>query len=115
MPDSWRKAFLPTIALFGGTTNPVILLTKRDTLNKFLVLIAVAMPPKTSGRVLIDITISSRDALPARSPMPLIVQCAWHAPAMTADSELATAIPKSSWQWMETTASLILGTLLKIS
>ena len=29
MPDVWAKAFAPTIALFGWTTMPVILLTRR--------------------------------------------------------------------------------------
>jgi len=34
-------------------------------------------------------TISSRAALPARSPMPLIVHSTWRAPFCTAASELA--------------------------
>ena len=33
--------------------------------------------------------------------MPLIVHSTCRAPFSTADSELATAIPKSSWQWAE--------------
>jgi hypothetical protein len=36
--------------------------------------------------------------LPARSPMPLTQHSTWRAPAATADSELATASPRSSWQ-----------------
>ena len=37
--------------------------------------------------------------MPARSPMPLIVHSTWRAPACTAASELATASPRSLWQW----------------
>ena len=48
-----------------------------------------------SWRVLTAMTISSRDALPARSPKPLMVHSTWRAPFMTAESELATAKPKS--------------------
>ena len=43
-------------------------------------------------------TISSSDALPARSPMPLIVHSTWRAPALIAASVFATARPRSSWQ-----------------
>ncbi len=50
---------------------------------------------KTSWRVRTAITISSSDALPARSPRPLIVHSTWRAPFNTADSELATANPRS--------------------
>ena len=46
---------------------------------------------KHPGRVRTAITISSSDALPARSPKPLIVHSTWRAPFNTADSELATA------------------------
>ncbi len=30
MPDSWAKAFAPTIALFGCTGTPVMFVSKRD-------------------------------------------------------------------------------------
>ena len=40
------------------------------------------------------ITNSSSEALPARSPMPLMVHSTWRAPAWTAASELATAMPE---------------------
>ena len=46
-------------------------------------------------------TISSIEALPARSPIPLIAPSTCRAPASTADRLLATAIPRSSWQWAE--------------
>jgi hypothetical protein len=39
-------------------------------------------------------------ALPQRSPSPFSVPCTWRQPASTAASELATALPVSSWQWM---------------
>ena len=67
----------------------------------------VSMPVtqgKTSLRVLTAITISSSEAFPARSPSPLIVHSTWRAPCMTAESELATAIPRSLWQCTDQTA-----------
>ena len=53
------------------------------------------------GDIALIITISSKLALPARSPMPLMVHSTCVAPALTAASELATAKPRSSWQWVE--------------
>ena len=50
-------------------------------------------------------TISSRDALPALSPIPLMVHSTCLAPACIAARELATARPMSSWQCTLTTAS----------
>jgi len=50
------------------------------------------------------ITTSSSAALPARSPMPLIVLSICRAPAFKAASELATARPRSLWQCVENTA-----------
>ena len=50
-------------------------------------------------------TTSSSDALPARSPRPLIVTSTWRAPAWTAASVLAVASPRSLWQWTLTVAS----------
>ncbi len=55
-------------------------------------------------------TISSSAALPARSPSPLIVHSICRAPPATPASELATASPRSSWQWTEKTALSELGT-----
>jgi len=49
-----------------------------------------------SGRTFVTITISSSDALPARSPMPLIVHSTCRAPAAMAASVFATARPRSS-------------------
>ena len=44
------------------------------------------------------ITNSSKDAFPARSPIPLIVTCAHDAPACIPEIAFATANPKSLWQ-----------------
>src|SRR5207248_2241755 len=63
-----------------------------------------------SLRTLIAITISSRAAFPARSPMPLIVHSTWRAPARTPASELATARPRSLWQCVEKTTRSAPGT-----
>jgi len=46
----------------------------------------------TSLRTRIAITASSSEALPARSPMPLMVHSIWRAPARTPASEFATAM-----------------------
>ncbi len=64
----------------------------------------VVHPPKTSGRVFSAMTTSSSAALPARSPMPLTVTSTCRAPAWTAASVLATAMPRSLWQWTAMTA-----------
>ena len=63
----------------------------------------------TSLRVRTAITISSSEALPARSPRPLIVHSTWRAPFITAASELATATPRSLWQWTDQTALSAFG------
>ena len=42
--------------------------------------------------------ISSIEVLPARSPIPLMAPSIWRAPAWIAESELATASPRSLWQ-----------------
>ena len=69
---------------------------------------------KKSLRVLSAITISSREALPARSPMPLIVHSICRAPARMAASELATAWPRSLWQCTESTALALFLTFSRI-
>jgi len=61
----------------------------------------VLVTPKVSTRVFSAITISSSAALPARSPMPLTEHSICRAPPRTAASELATAMPRSSWQCAE--------------
>ena len=55
-------------------------------------------------------TTSSSEQLPARSPMPLTVHSIWPAPASTAARLLATAMPRSLWQWTLTTALSMFGT-----
>ena len=56
------------------------------------------------------ITTSSSAVLPARSPRPLIVHSICRAPASTAASELAVAMPRSLWQWVAKTISSAPGT-----
>ena len=56
------------------------------------------------GRVRRAMTTSSSDALPARSPRPLIVTSTWRAPAWTAARVLAVASPRSLWQCTLTVA-----------
>ena len=65
---------------------------------------------KKSLRVFMAMTISSSEALPARSPMPLMVHSTCRAPARTAARQLATARPRSLWQWTLMTALAMFGT-----
>src|SRR5690606_18130652 len=58
--------------------------------------------PSLSWRLGITVV---RLVLPVRSPSPLSVPWTWRAPARTAASELATAHPVSSWQWIPTVTS----------
>ena len=72
-----------------------------DTIFDALLISFVLIPVLNgikSFRVLIAITISSRAALPALSPIPLIVHSICLAPATTPAKEFATAKPKSLWQ-----------------
>ena len=58
-------------------------------------------PPKncfSAPRIQIAIATSSRLALPARSPMPLMVHSTWRAPLATPASEFAVDNPRSFWQ-----------------
>src|SRR4029453_12575263 len=72
MPASWANAFSPTTALLGCTCTPGMCESSRDVLKISSVRTFVSIPKK-SFRVRSAITISSREALPARSPLPLIV------------------------------------------
>ena len=109
MPLSWAKAFRPTIALLYCTGNEVAAETSFEARVNM-----VASMPVTNGnlslRVWIAITTSSSAALPARSPMPLMVHSICRAPAITPDSEFATAMPRSLWQCVENTALSEFGT-----
>jgi len=66
----------------------------------------VSIPVSTPYTPSAAITTSSKAALPARSPIPLTDTCAWSAPASNPASALAVAIPKSSWVWTSTRASV---------
>jgi hypothetical protein len=96
MPLSCAKALRPTMALLGCTSNPVIpasILERRR-------ICSVRMPVRygtRSWRTRKAITASSSAALPARSPMPLIVHSTWRTPARIAASVFATARPRSLW------------------
>src|SRR5256885_8971271 len=110
MPDSCANAFAPTIALFGWTGKPVILDTIFDAATICVVSMRVVQG-NTSLRVRTAITISSSDALPARSPSPFTVHSTCRAPFITADNEFATASPRSLWQCTDQTARSEFGTL----
>ena len=59
--------------------------------------------------------ISSRAALPARSPRPFMVACASCAPAPRAAMVFATARPKSLWQCTPIGTLMLLISLVKKS
>ena len=61
-------------------------------------------------RVRSAMTTSSSEQLPARSPMPLIVHSTCPAPFSMPARLLATARPRSLWQWTLITARSMLGT-----
>src|ERR1700693_3737136 len=109
MPDSCAKAFWPTIALLYCTGNEV---TADTSLEARVSMVASMLVQYgiTSLRTRIAITTSSSEALPARSPMPLMVHSIWRAPPSQPASELATAMPRASWQCAEDTALSELGT-----
>src|SRR6266853_1033452 len=110
MPEAWAKAFAPTTALLGCTTNPVIWDTRREAGTIWLVSIRVSRLKK-SPRVRTAITTSSSEVLPARSPRPFIVHSIWRTPPIvTAASEFATAMPRSLWQCTDHTALPEFGT-----
>ena len=46
-------------------------------------------------------TTSSKEAFPARSPIPLMVHSIWRAPAMAPARLLAVDRPRSFWQCVE--------------
>ena len=93
MPDSCANALAPTIALLGCTGKPVMPET-----SWLAGTICVASMPVSqenmSWRVRTAITISSSDALPARSPRPLIVHSTWRAPFSTADERVGDRQPE---------------------
>src|SRR3972149_5360498 len=94
MPDWWRKALAPTMALLGWTTIPVSCETSR-LVRWIWVVSTLVVTPKKSLRVFSAITTSSRAALPARSPRPLTQTSTWRAPARTAARLLATERPRA--------------------
>ena len=108
MPLEWAKALRPTMALFAWTGMFIRPETRRDVGKILRVLILVSMPRCLWHRRIM--AISSSDVLPARSPMPLMVTSTWRAPLTTPASVLAVAMPRSSWQWVETTALSMLST-----
>ena len=56
---------------------------------------------EAKGSLSMSVGISvTRSALPQRSPRPPSVPWIWRAPASTAASDPATALPVSSWVWM---------------
>src|SRR2546426_2263740 len=109
MPASCAKALRPTTALLGGGKTPV----RCDSswlVRKISRALTLVRNETDRGRTRPAITISSSEALPARSPMPFTVHSTWVAPAATAASEFATASPRSSWQWQLRATPRALGT-----
>ena len=110
MPEEWAKAFSPTMALERCTCMPLMRATMREVRTISRVLILSVTSPNCPARVRRAMMTSSRATFPARSPMPLMVPSTCRAPARTAARELATARPRSLWQWTEMTALPMFGT-----
>ena len=97
------------MALLYCTENPLTVATSRLA----CMIRVVSMPVRygmMSLRTRIAITTSSIAVLPARSPRPLIVHSICRAPASTAASALAVAMPRSLWQWVAMVIASIPGT-----
>ena len=97
------------MALLGCTEKPVMVESRREA----LVILVESTPVQkgmASWRTRSAMTISSIAALPARSPMPLMVHSTWRAPPRKAASELATPRPRSLWLWVDSTAWSMFGT-----
>ena len=109
MPLSWANALRPTIALLYCTGNEVAAETSLEARVSIVVSILFQYG-NLSLRTLIAITTSSSAALPARSPMPLMVHSICRAPPASPASEFATAMPRSLWQCTENTALSEFGT-----
>merc|ERR1719454_490016 len=73
-----RPSLAPTMALLAWTWMPVKLATERLRRVSSSVWHEV-YTGKLLGRVAMDMITSSREALPARSPMPLMVSSTWRA------------------------------------
>ena len=114
MPASCANALRPTMALFDWTGSSVIFESSWLASNSPSDRIAVSYGSR-SRRTRSAITISSSDALPARSPMPLIVHSTWRTPPSNAARLLATASPRSSWQCVLKIALSAFGTRRRIS
>src|SRR2546428_710906 len=109
MPASWAKALRPTTALFGCGNTPITC-DSSWLVRKISFELTPHWNATACERTRPAMTISSSAALPARSPIPLMVHSTWPAPASMAASELATARPRSSWQWALNNARSLLGT-----
>lgn len=96
MPDSCANAFFPTIALLGWTFIPVT----RQTVLLVSVILFRVIPVFTLYSSSSATAVSSREAFPALSPIPFMVAWMWVPPAAIPAMVLATASPKSLWQWM---------------
>lgn len=76
--------------------------------------VCIAMA-STYPRSAMAMTTSSREALPARSPMPLMVHSTWRAPFMAPARLLAVDSPRSFWQWVEMMTLSMPGVLALMS
>ena len=96
------------MALFGCTGILIRVDTSRLVLYMSFELISVLS--LRSWWLLIIIATSSREVLPALSPIPFIVTSTCLAPFITPIMVLAVAIPRSLWQCVDITALSMLGT-----
>ena len=88
--------------MFGWTPYPVVMLTRRDV-RTISLRFSPCETPSASRRVRTIIATSSREQLPARSPIPFTATSTCLAPFTIPASEFATASPRSLWQCVEIT------------
>ena len=97
--EAVKEAEHPRIHVFLSASDIHLLHQLKKSRNEILQMSQdMVVRLNKSLRVLIAITISSSEALPALSPMPLMVHSTCLAPRLIASRVLATAKPRSSWQ-----------------
>ena len=104
MSLSCAKAFRPTMALLYCTWKLVTAETSREARDS-IVEIDAGFVWQIVAAASIAGHLFQRAGVTGRSPMPLMVHSICRAPPFRAASELATAKPRSLWQWVEKMAT----------
>ena len=100
----------------GDSVMPSIIskAVKFKTKRRILFWNCLSLNWRTYPRLLIDMATSSKDAFPARSPIPLMVHSHCRAPLKAPAKLFAVASPRSFWQWVEMTTFSAPGVFARI-